>query len=115
MPGIVQTEGEHAAETPQKILDAPLLVSVQEYFGVAIRPKHVTRGEEFGAQLLVVVNLAVVRNPDSSVLVRHWLLTGRGQIDNRKTAVSQNSVQIRVNAAPVWSAVRLRTDHALDG
>src|SRR5207247_10626119 len=75
-PPVPQGECEHPAEA----LDAPLpffLVEVQDRLGVAPRLVAVATGFETGPERGVVVDLAVVDDPDALVLVRHRLSTAR--------------------------------------
>src|SRR5664280_119341 len=60
-----------------------LLVEVRDHLGVAVAREAVTLGRELRPQLAVVVDLAVLRDPDAAVLVRQRLVA-RLQIDDRK-------------------------------
>src|SRR5207247_2599339 len=74
--------GEHAAEAGCEAA-AVLLVEVYEHLGVAVRAKTVTGALELGAQLPVVVDLAVLDDVDAAVLVRDRLVA-RLEVDDRE-------------------------------
>ena len=59
----------------------PLLVTVNDHFGVGACVKTMAALLELGAQFLEIVNLAVEDDPDRFFGVRHRLVTA-GQIDN---------------------------------
>ena len=68
-------EGEHPVQA-RHAGRALLLVEVQDRLGVGPRAVRVALGLELGAQRLVVVDLAVVGDPDGPVLVGHRLVAG---------------------------------------
>ena len=66
-----------------------LLVQVDDRLGVRLRPVHVALRLELGAELAVVVDLAAEGQPDRSVLVRHRLMPGGREVDDREAAVPE--------------------------
>ena len=66
---VAQTEGKHAIEFRQHSLDAPLLVAVEDGFGITVRGEAVAEGLEFDAQFLVVVNFAIENDRAGAVLI----------------------------------------------
>src|SRR6185312_17195521 len=84
---IPQREREHAAQALYAVF-APRLPCVHDRLGIAACTKAVTECRELRDQRLVVVNLAVVDDADTAVLVVKWLLPGR-QIDDRQPAVAE--------------------------
>ena len=66
--GVIQREGEHAAEMVDAFL-AVLLVGVDDHLGVGVGPKHVASPFQIGAHGLVVEDLAVEHDQDRLVLV----------------------------------------------
>jgi hypothetical protein len=56
---------------------APLLVAVDDYFGVRIGSELMTFPLQLGSDFLVVINFAVERYPNAFFCVRHWLMTAR--------------------------------------
>ena len=81
-------EGEHPVEAGDAGRTL-LLVEVQDRLGVGARAVRVALGLELGAQRLVVVDLAVVGDPDRAVLVGHGLVAGGRQVDDRQPAMAQ--------------------------
>jgi hypothetical protein len=57
------------------------LIKVDQSFSVAVRPEVMAAPRQIGAQLEVIVNLAIEDDLDGIVLVRDGLMTAR-QIDN---------------------------------
>ncbi len=66
---------------------------------------------EHGAQVLVVVNLAVIDGPDTAVLIAQRLLS-RGEIDDAQASVSESRPLIDVRSILVRAAMRQRGLHA---
>src|SRR2546426_366961 len=86
-PPVPQREGEH----PRQALPARvprLFVEVEDGLGVAPGPVVVPLRLERRAQLGVVVDLAVVGDPDALVLVRHRLMPRR-HVHDGQAAVTQ--------------------------
>ena len=75
-------------------------------FGVALRREAVAATDELGAQLAIVVDLAVERDPISPVFVGHWLAAAVAEIDDAQPAVSQPGTAGDVNALAVRTAMR---------
>ena len=89
-------EREHAAE----VIDAgiaPLLVGMDDGFGVATRPVAMTGGFELRADVGVVVDLAVEDDPDRPVFVRQRLMAGC-HIDDAQPAMGQTGEVVDVDA-----------------
>src|SRR5215470_19276699 len=87
-PLVPQSEGKHAAQPADNVM-APLLVSMDDRFGVTVRAELMSRRNQLRAQLLEVVNFAVKNDPNRLVLIAHGLMTGRREINNREAAVLQ--------------------------
>ena len=66
---------------------APLLIGVDDHFGVGASAKMITTLLQFRSEFYVVEDFAVEHNPDRAVLIAQRLLTG-GQIDYRQSGVS---------------------------
>src|SRR5262245_33521258 len=114
---VPQREREHAAQ-PGDTVDAPLLEGMEDDFGVAvIGPPAVTpRRFELATQLAVVVNLAVVADPDRLVLVGHRLAGGWRQVDDRQAAMAKAASPRRIDprAGAVGAAVTHGVPHQVD-
>jgi hypothetical protein len=59
----------------------------------------------------VVIKLAVVGDPACSVLIRHGLGTGGGEIDNGKPTMAEPEGTINMEAFGVWPAVSQNPSH----
>ncbi len=109
-PPVPQREGEHAAQA----LDAALpflLVQVQDGLRVAAGPVPVAARLQRGAQVRVVVDLAVADDQDGAVLVRHRL-AARGEIHNRQAPVPEPHRSFDEEPLAVRPAVAQRVPHA---
>ena len=67
-------------------------------------------GLELGGELPVVVDLAVERDPDTAVLVRERLLSGR-HIDDAQAGVAEPDTGCAALAGAVRTAMRDRRPH----
>ena len=63
----------------------PLAQTILDKSGVArsLKPKDITVAQENDVQLAVVVDLAVEHDPTRAVLVRHGLVSGRREVEDR--------------------------------
>ena len=86
---IPQREREHADESLDG-LDAPLLESGQDDFGVARAFERVPQRHQRRADVGVVVDLAVENHDEAPVLRRHGLVAALGEIDDRQPSMSQS-------------------------
>src|SRR5947208_324783 len=90
LPGwfLPQAECEHSAKTGQTI-DAPFFERMKDDLGVGvIRLPAMPAGlTELGAEVVVVVDLAVVSDRERIVLVRHRLPRAIRQVDDGEAAV----------------------------
>ena len=107
--GIPQREREHAVQALQRTLDAPVAYRREQGFGVRM-PAPVEAGArrvELGAQVAVVVNLAVVGNDETPARRHHRLVTGWGRIENGQPAMGEPDAGRRVppTAAVIRPAV----------
>ena len=84
-------EGEHADKAFQAGRP-PGVISLKDHFGVAFGAKRVAERFQFLAQLEVVVDFAVERQPQLLARHCHWLVTGRREIEDRQAAVSERDV-----------------------
>jgi hypothetical protein len=81
---IPEREREHPAQESNH-LDPVLLVEMDERLGVAVGAEAVPTCAQLGAQLDIIVNLAIEDDVDRSILVRNRLMAA-GQIDNAQPA-----------------------------
>ena len=87
-------KGEVAVERLDAI-GPPLLVEVDDDLGVGRRLEDVAAGDQLGAQLDVVEDLAVEGDPDGAVLVAHRLLAAV-EIDDAEARVRETDVAVDV-------------------
>ena len=114
---VPQRQGEHAGQPAQEAVETPVRVAVHEHFGVGMVGLELIAGLNEGrAQHLVVVNLAVERDPDASAGVSHRLGRGVGEIDDGEAPVHEadRRRRIDVDALAVGPAVREAGAHALE-
>ena len=81
-------EREHAVEPRETVLTPPP-VGLQQHLGVGARGEAVPQRLELGAQLLMVVDLAVEYDPDVGVAHREGLQAPVGQVEYREAPVAQ--------------------------
>ena len=113
LPGAAQVgDGErpHAVEA-RGAGGAPLLVGVDDDLAVAVRAEGVAGGLELGAQLAVVVDLAVVDEPDGLVLVGHRLVPALA-VDDAQAAVAEADGRRLEGAGVVGAAMHDGGGHA---
>ena len=85
--GVVQGEGEHAAQAVEHCL-APLLEPVEHHFRIALGREGVACGDQLPAQFPVVVDLAVEDEHERAILVVEGLVRP-GEIDDGQTPETQ--------------------------
>ena len=88
----------------------PLLVGVDDRFRVAACLVTVSARLEVAADLGMVVDFAVVRDPDRVVLVGERLLP-RAQIDDAQTAMGEGRDAVAVESCFVRAAIRHDVAH----
>jgi hypothetical protein len=100
----------HAVEAGRAVV-APLLVGVDDDLGVGLRGEGVAQLLELGAQLAVVVDLAVEDEPDRLVLVGDRLVAA-GPVDDGEPAVPETHA-VALERAPPSSGPRCRSTAAI--
>jgi len=85
---IPDSEGKHAAQVLDAI--APiLLVQMDNGFGVGGGAIAVPTPLQVSPQVQVVVDFAIVGDPDCAILVAHRLVAGGGEVNDGQTAMAQ--------------------------
>ena len=107
--GVPQDQGEHAVEALDEA-GAPLLVGVQGDLDVAAARERVPGRDQLGAQLPVVVDLAVADEVHGAVLGRERL-PAPGHVDDGQAAHAEPGPGERHLAVVVGPAVPQRTHH----
>jgi hypothetical protein len=97
-------EGEHALESLDAV-GAPFLVAVHDDFGVGVAAEHVAPAQQFLADGLEVVDLAVEDDLDVAVLVGHGLAAVFGEVDDAQSAVAEGDMVVAVVAVLIRAAV----------
>ncbi len=92
---------------------SPLLIGVDDDLAVALGAEGVPRRLKLGAQLAVVVDLAVVDEPDSLVFVGEGLMAP-GAIDDAQAAVPEAYRLSLERSSVVRSAMDERGGHAAE-
>ena len=93
-------------------LFAPLLVPVQQNFGVGPGGEGVPGAHQFGGQLLEVVDLAVKDDGEVLVLIEHGLLAAL-QVNDGKAALAKGCRAFNKLAPTIGAAVGDGIHHAL--
>ena len=91
---VVEGQGEHAVETRQAAI-APGSIRFENHFGVGRRPEAMTGAFELGAQLEIVVDLAVEDDLQVAGGVGHRLAAHRRQVDDRQPAMAEAHPPVR--------------------
>ena len=105
-------QGEHPVE-PADEIDPVFLVKMHQAFRVGNGLVAMPFGLELRPDLQLVVQLAVVRDPDRAVLVGHRL-GAAGDVDDRQPAMPQGHRTGAVESIAVGPAMRQRGRHPLD-
>src|SRR5262245_29418139 len=97
-------------------LRPPLFVCVEDDFRVGVGSKTVPLIRQYSSYLTVVINLTIVRNPETAFRIGHWLVSQGGEIENTQTRVAEcdPSGLKEFDSRVVWSAMRERLDHTSD-
>ncbi len=98
---------------PSSSIDArrpEFLVRVNDRFGIGFRSKPVTQTDQAIPQRVVVVDLAVERDPTRAVLVGERLFAA-GAIDDCQTAMAERHEVVAKEAVTVRATVSQRLRH----
>jgi hypothetical protein len=66
---------------------------MNDHLGIRIAIETMARCDKFRTDFQVVVDFAVEGDPDGSILIRHGLVTGLGQIDDGKASMAQTDIE----------------------
>ena len=81
-------EAPHAVEALEAGL-APLGIACEQHLGVGLGMKSMTAALQLASKVAVVVDLAVIDDPQSAVGGAHRLVAGGRRIENRQTPVPE--------------------------
>ena len=107
---VVNGESKHAVE-PVGHVESVGFVGMHDHFRVALRLEHVAKRLQLGAQLAVVVDLAVEDDTDRAVLVEDRLVPA-GQVDDRQPPHPEPDPPLDVDALVIGAAMHDRGAHA---
>ena len=96
-PAVPDGEREHTAQPVHDVLADPG-VGLEQHLGVAARSQHHALLPQFGAQLDVVVDLAVEDHPVAAVGGPHRLMATLRQVDDRQPLIAQSDIVVAVEA-----------------
>ena len=106
IPPIPQSESEDAVEPAQHRLALPQ-VEMQQDFGVRVATEADAAVDQVGAQLAIVIDLAVEDHDDGAIRAGHGLSARGGQIDDGQTAMDEaDTLIIHVDATSIRTAMR---------
>ncbi len=111
--GVVQSEGEHAAQTVEHPF-APLLEPVEHHFRIALGREGVARSDQLPAQFPVVVDLAVEDEHERAILVVEGLVRP-GEIDDGQAPEAQGGAAVVEIPFRIGPAVGDGIGHSDDG
>lgn len=103
-------EGEHAAQFAGQLI-APLLIAMQQHLGIGPGGKGMACSDQFLAQGLEVIDLAVKNADKTAILIEHGLLAAL-QVNDGKAAVAQGYLVIHIVAFAVRAAVGDQVRHS---
>jgi hypothetical protein len=84
---------------------APFLERGEEHLGVTRCVEARTTRAQLFSQLDMVVDLAVVNDPEAAVCARHRLAASGGQVEDRATAVAEDDRRIHEQSGVVGASM----------
>jgi hypothetical protein len=88
LTAIPQSEGKH----PYKMLEtinSPLKIGIEDHLRVGSAPEAVPVPFQDFTNLSKIINLTIMNDMHTSILTRHGLVSGSGQIDDGQPAMTQ--------------------------
>ena len=110
---IPNRQTEHSVQVIEHLL-APLLITVDDDFGIGVRAEHVPVSFQFALQFREVVDFAVEDHPDGFFLVRHGLVTARKVDDGEPAKTQAQAGPVNIVALVVRPAMDDGPGHPLD-
>ncbi len=111
---VIEEEGEHASQFLYRFI-SPCDQRVEECFCVAVCPEDHAHGGEFGADVVIVVEFAVVCEDVASVRRGHRLAGCWGGVDDAQASVPYACAFVLPQAAVVRAPMGDAIPHAFDG
>src|SRR6516164_11027897 len=109
---VPERKGKHSAQ-PLHTITSVFLVEVDDGFRVAPAAIAVPAGFQVWPQLLVIINLAVVNQPDCSIFVRERLLAGL-EVDDAQPAHRQAHILGKMETSFIRAPVYDLPVHGLE-
>src|SRR6266550_8888933 len=97
-------EREHAVEAVNAFC-SPRVICGEHDFGISSRTEGVAGSFELHAQILEIVDLAVVSDDERAVVGLHRLMAERRQIDDRESAMTEADKRVAPESFAVRAAV----------
>jgi len=88
-------EGEGAVKMGGAIV-APFDIGAQDDFGIAIGMESVALGDQFGADLRIVVDGAVEHQRKAGGIIQHGLARAIRQVNDRQAAMAQGDTTVEI-------------------
>src|SRR5690606_21362064 len=113
---VPQTEGEHSLDRPQCALEAIAVDQGQQDLGIGVPTKPIAGLDTLLAQLLKIIDLAVVNDYVPAAGRHHRLMTGQREIDDGQPSVSKIDPYFGIapNSAVIRAAMDQRIGQSLD-
>src|SRR5439155_17365743 len=102
--GVPERKGEHSVDGGEQAL-AFFFIEMDDHLGVGAGAKAMAPRLQPRAQGLEAEELAVVREPDRAVLVRHRLAARGAEVEDGEPAVGEAETAVAVEALVVGPAV----------
>ena len=109
---IPDRKGEHSVEARQR-RKAPFGEGGKQHLGIRARPEATAERLQLRAQLLEIVELAIVDHDKAPVGRRHRLAAGLAQIDDGEATMAESDGAVDPDALPVGATMRDNIGHAL--
>jgi len=110
---VPERERPHAVEALEAV-GTPRRIRVEDDLGVGLRAEASATALEVAAELDVVVDLAVVGDPEAPLGEAHRLVTCGRRVDDAQAPVGQADSAVQVDAVPVRAAVNEAGAHAFE-
>ena len=94
-------------------LISPLLVSMDDDFGIGLGSKDMSAGFQFAPQLQKIIDLAIKHDPYGLFLIRHRLVA-TAEINDRKTPKAEAKRAGKEKSFIIWASMNQRPSHPLN-
>src|ERR1700691_2549074 len=91
---VPDSKSEHPTKSMYH-LGAMARIEMQEHLGVGGRAEAGAVRLEFGAELRIIVDLAIEYDDETAVFTGHWLGSTVGEVDDRKPSMPEGAMPVR--------------------